>query len=73
MDTDKRNEYKKVFFYKRKNGNNITFPVQFFSAIRIRWTVRNDNELNRFLLDYGCNFLPYIGFISYIIFLIEKI
>lgn len=73
MDTDKRNEPKKFNLNKEEDGNNISFPIQFFPTIRVRWPICNDNELNRFLLDYGCNFLPYIGILSYIIFFIEKI
>lgn len=58
---------------KRKISNNIFIFVQFFSTLWVRCIIQNSYGTNKFLLDYGYNFLPYIGILSYIIFIITKI
>jgi len=39
-----------------------------FSAIRIRRNFSSNNEMDKFLLDYGFNFLPYFGGVLYVIY-----
>jgi hypothetical protein len=36
---------------------------------RIRRPIQNDSRLNRFLLDYNWNFLPWVGVILWALFL----
>ena len=37
---------------------------------RFRRAIQSSNGLDRFLLDYGYNFLPYIAGVIYIVFLL---
>lgn len=60
-------------FFKKKIIDNISFSFQFFSSIWIRRYFRTDNEMDRILLDYGFNFLPYIGMFFYVILFFSKI
>jgi hypothetical protein len=46
------------------NGSNIFLPVW------LRSFVQKVDGLDRFLLDYGFNILPNIGFIIYMLFLL---
>lgn len=73
MDGDSIKDDKQSKVIERKDSNNLPFPLQFFSTIWLRWSVRGNNEMDRFLLDYGLNFLPYIGIILYSVFIITKI
>jgi hypothetical protein len=59
--------------YKQKQTSdskpNVMHVLQ---PIRVRHTFQSYNGIDRFLLDYGYNFLPYITVISWIIFLLVK-
>ena len=46
------------------NGRYVFLPVW------LRPIVQKVNGLDRFLLDYGFNILPYVGFIIYMLFLL---
>ena len=66
MDVDSNDlEYNlsKTFTNINANGSNIFLPVW------LRPFIQEANGLDRFLLDYGFNILPYIGFIIYMLFL----
>ena len=41
-----------------------------FPALGVRRPLYAHNEVDGFLLDYGCNLLPYIGLFSWIAFLL---
>ena len=41
-----------------------------FQPAWLRRAIQSSNGLDRFLLDYGYNFLPYIAGVIYIIFLL---
>jgi hypothetical protein len=57
--------------YKQKQTSNILFATfNVFQPVWVRCIVQNDDGINGFLLDYGFNFLPYIGLISWIIFIL---
>ena len=60
-------------FFKKKNINDISFSFQFFSSVWIRRYFCVDNEMDGILLDYGFNFLPYIGMLFYSILFFSKI
>jgi hypothetical protein len=51
--------------YSVSNVSNV------FQPSGVRCIIQNDNGLDRFLLDYGFNFLPISGIISWFIFLIS--
>lgn len=50
--------------YSEFDGGNILLPVW------LRPSIQDHNGLDRFLLDYGFNFLPYIGFFIYFVLLL---
>lgn len=49
------------------NAGNVFQPTWF------RRIVQTGDGLDRFLLDYGCNFLLHISCVSWIVFLLIKI
>ena len=49
---------------------NIPDVSNVLLAIWLRCNFCDHNEIYKFVLDYGCNFLPYIGVIFYILFYI---
>jgi hypothetical protein len=51
-------------YHTNFNASNI------FSAFWIRCLIRSNNEMDRFLLDYGFNFLLYFGSILWLLFLL---
>lgn len=53
-----------------KNSNNLLNVKHVLPTSRIRCFVFVDNELDRFLLDYGYNFLPVFSVISWALFLL---
>lgn len=59
MDSDKQT----------KNSNAKLSAVHVLQSFWVRCSVQNNNGVDRFLLDYGYHFLPYIGVISWVIFL----
>ena len=59
---------------KTKISNNMSNVGDVFQPLWIRRYSDNVDEVNRFLLGYGYNFLPYISFIIYsLLFLKEAI
>jgi hypothetical protein len=74
-DGDSKNKIQlfKSKMQPKKECTNIVFiPWQLLFAVWVRCVVQADNGLDRFLLDYGRNFLSYFGIILYIIYFIEK-
>lgn len=63
-DSKRQNKNKKKIGYGMSNHGNI------LQSPWIRCNVRNDNELDRVLLDYGFNFLFPFGLFLWIIFLV---
>jgi len=57
---------------KGLNRDDCVDVGDIFQPFRVRCSIRVCNEIDRFLLDYGCNFLPYISFIIYILLLLEE-
>jgi hypothetical protein len=53
-----------------KIENNKPNVSNFFSTIWLRRPICVNNEVDRFLLDYGFNFLFYIGSFLWLLFLI---
>jgi len=49
--------------YGESNGGYFLLPLW------LRPSIQDHNGLDGFLLDYGFNFLPYIGFIIYFVLL----
>jgi len=56
--------------FSQKTTNNHVNGRNIFLPIWLRPFVQINNELDRFLLDYGFNILPYIGIIIYMLFLL---
>lgn len=56
--------------FKKKISNDVSDTGNVLQSIRVRRNVRNDNELDRVLLDYGFNFLLPFGTILWVIFLV---
>jgi hypothetical protein len=65
---NKINDLEKTIFKQLSNflpnGSNV------FQSSWIRRVVQTNNDLDRFLLDYGFTFLPSCGVVSWVIFLI---
>jgi len=57
----------------RKSSNSIINDGDVFQSIWVRLSIQNDIRFDEFLLDYGRNFLPRVGFIFFIIYFIQKI
>ena len=66
-ETDKRVE---LAHQQRETDNSNFNAGNIFSAIWIRRTFRTSNEVDRFLLDYGFNFLLYFGILLWMLFLL---
>ena len=56
--------------YAQDGSHILPDGWNFFSAIRIRCSVLFDNGMERFLLDYHRIFLPVIGGVLWILFLL---
>ena len=59
-------------YKQRKIRNNKFSTGNVFQPTRVRRTIQRCNEIDRFLLDYGFTFLPYITIISWVIFLLTR-
>lgn len=57
-------------YKQRKNSNTLSSALHVLQPFRVRCSFQDGDGINRFLLDYGFNFLPYISIISWVIFLI---
>lgn len=58
--------------YKQKKISNWLSSVMYvLQPFRIRCAFQDGDGLNKFLLDYGFNFLPYVGIISWVIFFLQ--
>lgn len=56
--------------YKEKNGYGESYPRNVLQSVRVRRSVRSNNEMDRVLLDYGFNFLLPFGVILWVVFLV---
>jgi hypothetical protein len=57
---------------KNAHGNDSANAGNVFQPSRVRCSIRLCYEVDKFLLDYGFNFLPYISFIVYGILLLKE-
>lgn len=67
MDGDSKRQIKKKT--RRNNSVNVGNILQ---PTRVRCSICLCNEIDRFLLDYGYNFLPYISTAIYIILFLKE-
>ena len=67
MDGDSKRQNKKSTL-----GNDSADAGDLFQPTGVRCPIRLCNEIDRFLLDYGFNFLPYFSIILYFILLIKE-
>lgn len=67
-DNRKTNYMEEILQAKAKHNNLNGSDV--FQSSRIRRVIQGSNGLDRFLLDYGFNILPYFSFIIYLILLL---
>ena len=56
--------------HKEKIGDAESNPRNVLQSVRVRRSVRVNNEVDRVLLDYGFNFLLPFGVVLWIIFLV---
>lgn len=56
--------------HEKQDSDSLSHISNFFQSFRIRRSFRTDNEMDRFLLDYGFNFLPSFSAVLWIIFFI---
>jgi len=56
----------------KQRGNILLNDSNVLQPLWVRRLIQDGNELDRFLLDYGFNFLWNCGILSWIIFLIQK-
>jgi hypothetical protein len=54
----------------KQNSNGVLNAGHVFPPTGIRCSVFVNNEFDRFLLDYGFNFLPIVSFFSWVLFLL---
>jgi hypothetical protein len=54
----------------KQNSNDMPNARHVFPSTGIRCSFFAYNEIDRFLLDYGFNFLPIVSFFSWILFLL---
>jgi hypothetical protein len=66
MDPDSRNNSEKQY----QNSNYMLNVKHVLPPSRIRCSIFINNEIDGFLLDYGCNFLPYFSIFSWLLFLL---
>jgi hypothetical protein len=67
MDNDNCNLETEI---KTKPKQHSADASDIFQSARLRRSIQVHNGLDRFLLDYGFNFLPYISVAIWIIFLL---
>ena len=67
LDSDSNNDEENQ---QRKNSNALSNVKYVLPTIWIRRPFRYHNEINRFILESGFDFLFYIGIFSWIIFFI---
>lgn len=53
----------------KQRSNILSDDSNVFQPIWFRRAIQSSNGLDRFLLDYGFNFLPYSGVLFWIIYL----
>ena len=74
MDTDEGDSEKHK---EQRNSTNVfegyfINVINVFSSFWLRYIVPNNNEVDRFLLNYRSNFLPYFGGFLYFIYFITE-
>lgn len=67
MDSASKKQKKAIH---RNHGADVS---NVFQSTRLRRTIQSSVRLDRFLLDYGFNFLPHLSVIIWIIFFITKV
>jgi len=72
MDDASKNKNLEADF-SRESGDNMSNDCSILQSIWIRLSVQDGTRLDEFLLAYGRDFLPRIGFFFLIIFLLQKI
>ena len=65
-DSKKQNKIQNSFRDRGIDARNL------LQSIRFRCPICVHNEIDRFLLDYGCYFLPSISFVIYCILFIKE-
>lgn len=70
MEVDSSNQENDEEYKQRKNINALSYGKYVFPTIWLRRPFCYCNEINRFILESGFNFLFYIGVISWVIFFI---
>jgi len=73
MDGDPNKQNKNSPSLKGTVSHNIFISREFFLTFWLRRAIRSNNAIDRFLLDYGFNFLPYFGTFLYITLFLTKI
>lgn len=72
MDNCESDKRKETEGEKSKDGDPLPYVGNVFSTIWLRCTIQTNNGLDKFLLDYGYNFLLPVGSFIWIVFLLFK-
>lgn len=56
----------------KKRNNTVSNDINVFQSNGIRHFIQASNGVDRFLLDYGCNFLLPFTIVSWVIFFITS-
>lgn len=72
MDDAKQNKNLETDL-SRESSDNLSDDCPILQPIWVRLSVQDGARLDEFLLDYGRYFLPRIGILLLIIFLLQKI
>ena len=70
MDDDSQSKNLASYFLK-KAFHNMLNACYVFQPFWVRCVIQDDDELNRFLLDYGRYFLLYCGTFFWALFLLQ--
>lgn len=57
----------------KQSFNSLPNAGDVFQSTWLRRAFQTSNGLDRILLDYGLNFLPSVGILSWCLFLLEKV
>lgn len=66
MDSDSKEQQKAI------HRNHGAYVSNVFQSTWLRRTIQSSVGLDRFLLDYGFNFLPHISILFWFVFLFAK-
>ena len=73
MDPDSKEYYDLEKTILKQRTHSLSNDSNVFQSFRIRRFIQNGNGMDRFLLDYGYNFLFPCGVVFWVIFILKEI